>query len=69
VTKGSADYVRRYYQVPAKRFGKIRFRGQPGQIVGFHGAALRVRLDDDPKRIITCHPTWRIDYLDGVGER
>lgn len=69
MTKGSADYVRRYYQVPAKRFGKIRFRGQSGQIVGFHGAALRVRLDGDPKQIITCHPTWRIDYLDGRGER
>ncbi|MEU7831338.1 hypothetical protein [Nonomuraea sp. NPDC049129] len=69
MTKGSADYVRRYYQVPAKRGGRIKFRGQPGTIVAFHGAGLRVRLDDNPKRILTCHPTWRIDYLDGAGER
>jgi hypothetical protein len=69
MTKGSADYVRRYYQVPAERGARIKFRGQPGSVVGFHGASLRVRLDDAPKQIITCHPTWRIDYLDGKGER
>ena len=69
MTKGSAAYVRRYYQVPAKRGARIKFRGQLGTIVGFSGAGLRVRLDDDPKRVIPCHPTWRIDYLDGNGER
>lgn len=69
MTKGSADYVRRYYQVPAKRGGRIKFRGRDGTIVGFRDAGLRVRLDDDPKRVIPCHPTWRIDYLDGEGER
>ncbi|SEN89563.1 hypothetical protein [Nonomuraea pusilla] len=69
MAKGSADHVRRYYQVPAKRGARIKFRGQDGTIVGFQGAGLRVRLDDDPKRIHSCHPTWRIDYLDGRGER
>jgi hypothetical protein len=69
VSKGSADYIRRYYQVPAKRGARVNFCGRPGTIVGFVDASLRVRLDDEPGRVLPCHPTWRIDYLDGKGER
>lgn len=64
MTKGSADYVRRYYRVPAKRGGRIRWDGRPGTIVGFVGQYLRVRLDARPKYVITLHPTYLIEYLE-----
>lgn len=63
----SAAYVREYYKVPAKRGMRIKFEGQPGVIVGFRDQYLRVRLDDE-KRIITCHPTWEIEYPKEVGD-
>lgn len=66
MTRGSADYIRRYYQVPAKRGARIRFRGQPGTIVGFRAQYLRVRLDGQPKQIITCHPTREIEYVEAT---
>ena len=64
----SAAYVREHYRVPAKRGGRIRYRGTghsapvDGVIVGFRGQYLRVRLDGE-KRIESFHPTWMIDYL------
>ena len=67
----SATYVREHYRVPAKRGGRIRYRGSPGipategTIVGFRGQYLRVRLDGH-KRVLSFHPTWMIDYLPAV---
>lgn len=65
---GTAQYIRLYYQVPAYRRGRVIFDGKPGTIVGFRNAALRVRLDSDPKHIITCHPTWRVEYKERTGQ-
>lgn len=57
----TAAYVRSYYGVPAKRRMRIKFDGRPGEIVGFRDQYLRVRLDGE-RRLVTLHPTWRIDY-------
>ncbi len=62
------DYVRRYYDVPAELERRIVFDGRPGVIVGAEGGYLRVRFDDDPGSV-PLHPTWRVDYLDGLGVR
>lgn len=61
----SAQYVRDYYRVPAKRGMRIKACGKPGTIVGFDGQYLRVRLDGQ-KRVSTWHPTWEIDYPEVV---
>lgn len=57
----SAAYVRRYYKVPAKRGMRVVADGKPGQIVGFSGQYLRIRLDGE-KCIRNWHPTWHIEY-------
>jgi hypothetical protein len=57
----SADYVRAYYGVPAKRGMRVLVDGRSGTIVAFKGAHLRVRFDHDG-RIRSCHPTWRVHY-------
>lgn len=59
--KGSAEYVRRYYGVPAKRGMKVAVDGNPGRITGFRDAHLLVRFDGD-RHPSPCHPTWRVDY-------
>ncbi|MCR3719154.1 MULTISPECIES: hypothetical protein [Prauserella salsuginis group] len=59
----SIDYIRRHYDVPAKRGGRIRdYQGRTGTITGTADANLTVRLDGDhhPSRY---HPTWQIEYL------
>lgn len=58
----SADYVRRYYKVPAKRGMRVEIDGKGGVITGFDGAHLRVRLDGE-KHSVNAHPTWRVTYL------
>lgn len=63
----SMDYIRRIYNVPARRGVRLRFCdsiGGPreGRIVGSRGQYLRVRLDGETSTR-TMHPTWRIEYL------
>jgi hypothetical protein len=57
----TAKYIRDTYGVPAKRGIRVMADGQPGTIVGFAGAHLRIRLDG-ARRATTWHPTWRIEY-------
>lgn len=57
----SAEYVRNYYSVPAKRGMRITVDGRPATIVGFAGARLRIRRDGE-KRTAIAHPTWRVNY-------
>lgn len=57
----SAEYVRRYYRVPAKRGMQVTANGKPGQITGFRGAYLLIRIDGE-NRSTPRHPTWRIEY-------
>ena len=56
------DYIRNYYKVPAKRFGKVQYKGQNGVITGASGGHLRIRLDGEKKSKL-YHPTWEIKYL------
>lgn len=56
------QYIRNYYKVPAKRGGKITYKGKAGTIVGAKGAHLRIRLEGE-NRIGSYHPTWEIEYL------
>jgi hypothetical protein len=56
----SMEYVRRYYGVPAKRGGRIRFRGMGGTITSADHH-LRARMDDGSRVIL--HPTWQVEYL------
>lgn len=58
----TAEHVRTFYAVPAKRGGRVLFNGQPGTITGFTGPYLRVRLDGH-SRPVPIHPTWRVQYL------
>lgn len=65
----SMEYIRRYYGVPAKRGGRVRYTpdgnrylAHEGVIVGSRGAHLRVRMGDE-KKAGSYHPTWQIEYL------
>ena len=65
----SMDYIRNYYDVPAKCGGRIRYSGnrQPieGTIIAARGAHLLIRLDGDDHEM-PYHPTWKIEYLPDV---
>lgn len=62
------DYIRKFYGVPAKRGARIEFtpglyRIQTGTIIGSIQGRLKVRFDDEPKRVAILHPTWEVRYL------
>jgi hypothetical protein len=60
--------VRKFYRVPAKRGGRVRYTGEGkdkpelGTITGSDGAHLRIRLDGRKISLI-FHPTWEMEYL------
>lgn len=58
----SFEYIQRTYRVPAKRGGRILYKGQPGTILATKGPYLRIRLDGQGY-VGNYHPTWKIDYL------
>jgi len=60
----SMAYIRRYYGVPAKRGGRVKYRGKPGTITSADGCYLRTRLDGETQNHLRYHPTWEIEYLD-----
>jgi hypothetical protein len=68
----TAQYVRDYYKVPARRGGRITWKAsprsepRPGTIVGFRGQYLRVRFDKPlpGHPIVTLHPTDNVRYLE-----
>lgn len=60
-------YIRRYYGVPAKRGGRVRYTGgvkgvRLGTIQSACGAYLSILLDGD-KNPGLFHPTWKLEYL------
>ncbi len=57
----SMEYIRKTYDVPAKRGAMVLYKGKPGIITGSRGAHLRIKLDGDTKSGI-YHPTWEIEY-------
>lgn len=58
----SMQYIRRTYGVPAKRGGRVTYKGKPGMITGSSGQYLRIRIDGQ-KATRRYHPTWEIVYL------
>jgi hypothetical protein len=70
----SLEYIRKTYDVPAKRGTRVKFtpdsRDKPefGKIVGAKAGVLRVRMDGS-KRTTFCHPTWQIEYLATASRR
>jgi hypothetical protein len=62
----SMAYIRRYYDGPAKRGGRVEYTDGPprlGTITGSRDARLLIRLDTE-KRSYPFHPTWELRYLD-----
>ena len=66
INGGEVDYIRKTYDVPAKRGGRICFNpwGNPreGTIVGSRYGHLRVRFDGE-NRVALIHPTFSVTYL------
>lgn len=58
----TAEYVRSYYKVPAKRGMNVTVNGNLGVITGYHNQYLTVRFVAVPDVLHYCHPTWRITY-------
>lgn len=60
-------WVRKYYNVPAKRGGRVKYTGgrepQIGTIKSARGGKLRIQLDawSFPAWF---HPTWELEYLE-----
>ncbi len=63
----SMDYIRRVYEVPAKRGAIVEYMAGDGErlrgtIVGAKGPYLRIRLDGN-NRAMNFHPTWHLTYI------
>jgi hypothetical protein len=65
--------VRAAYDVPAYRGRDVvlHLYGAPSRarILSSTGSHLYVRLARNHRRVGPLHPCWRIDYLDGRGDR
>lgn len=63
----SMEWVRKRYNVPAKRGGRVKYTGcgkdEFGTITGTSGGHLLIRLDG-LKTSLHFHPTWELEYLD-----
>ena len=63
----SMQHIRDYYGVPAKRGSRVKYTwrnpGRLGTVVGSQSQYLRVRFDDEPKRIFTLHATWELEFV------
>lgn len=63
----SLDWIRKNYDVPAKRGGRVEYTGEGrpelGTICEAQGAHLSIRLDGK-KHTLAFHPTWKLRYLD-----
>ena len=62
----SLNYIREFYNVPAKRGMSVLVQGKKGIIVGARHQYLRIRIEGE-KKIGSYHPTWEIEYLSQKG--
>lgn len=68
----SMEYIRRIYNVPAKRGGRVEYQPEKvghepwqGTIVSADDVYLRIRRDGDGCTYPAFfHPTWNLTYLD-----
>lgn len=64
----TAEYVRSYYKVPAKKGMRVHVDNRPGVITGFRNQYILVRFDLYPLAgPRSCHPTWRVTYFTPEG--
>jgi len=65
------EYIRDTYGVPAKRGGRVEYRGgaeiQTGTITGSDGHYLRIRMDGE-KHSRDYHPAWAMRFLDDTSK-
>lgn len=62
----SFDYIRRAYNVPAKRGARVRYTGCGQNVEGTIKSAKNGHLMiilDGTKHTRPFHPTWEIEYL------
>lgn len=64
----SMEYIRRAYNVPAKRGGRVRLHlgnrsSLMGRITSSRGPYLCVQFDGFSKAPLILHPTWCIEYI------
>ncbi len=63
------DYIKKTYDVPAKRGVVVVLEGtKRGVITSSDGAHLRVKFDDS-KHSVSVHPTWEIAYFSKDGKQ
>lgn len=55
------EYIRNFYNVPAKRLGLVKYKGKQGKITGYRNAYLLVTLDGE-SRCKPYHP-MDLEYL------
>lgn len=64
----SFEYINKSYGVNACVGRRVIIDGEPGVIVGTHGAYIVVNPDHlKPYQTANYHPTWRVEYL-GIGK-
>lgn len=66
---GEMESLRCYYDVPAKRGGRIVFTYQgrrAGVILSARDHKLWVRFDGESRRFGPLHPTWEIEYANAL---
>jgi len=64
----SFEYINKSYGVNACVGRRVIIDGEPGVIVGTHGAYIVVNPDHlKPYQTANYHPTWRVEYQ-GIGK-
>ena len=58
-------YARSYYGVPAELGGRVTVDDVFGEITGSDEAG-RLRVQYEDGEVVSAHPTWRVEYLDGA---
>ena len=61
------ETIRQQRDVPAKRGMRVVVDGKAGKITSAKHGYIMVRFDGQ-KHSMPCHPTWRVEYLDGKEE-
>jgi len=68
----SFEYIRKTYNVPAKRGQRVEYTGcgksELGTITSATGGQLRIRLDG-MKKSCYFHPTWKLKYIQQGGNQ
>lgn len=62
----SFDYIGKQYDVPAYKGQRVKFEGKLGTIVGTDGARLMIEMDEKPNDYGFYHPSWHIEYIEGI---